>query len=890
MFSEILNKNELRRIFSKDYKSYYSTKLFEDEGFERRKCSVCGMNFWSVTDRETCGDPSHTPYSFFKDKPRSMKYDELWKKFEKFFVDNGHTSIERYPVVSRWRPDLYFTIASIQDFQRIENGAMSFEYAANPLVVPQICLRFNDIENVGMTGRHTTSFMMAGQHAFDYPKKGYWRDETIALNYKFLTQVIGVRKDDLVYIEDAWAMGDFSEFGPCLESFSNGLEMVNSVFTQFESVNGNVRELKGKVVDVGWGFERLLWFYTGFDTMYEAVFHDILKKISPGINIEMDKTLFRKYAEMSSELDVTERDGSGKGNEELLERNGITKEDYERKIRPLQALYAVLDHTRTLLFATTDGALPSNIGGGYNLRVILRRALSFIEEYKLGLDMTEIADMMAGEMKMYPELKENIGLFSNILEIESKRYRNSRENTSKIIKTMISKGKNPTRDELRTLYESNGVTPELLKSAASMAGVRMDIPEGAYEGIMKGDFVKKTKARNITVDEELPKTEQLYYSFETRSTSKTLYVNGNYVVLDKTPFYPEGGGQEADHGKIDDLNVVDVQKIGDVIVHITDVQADKKLKKGAMVNCIVDKDRRERLMAHHTATHLISASVRNVIGKHAWQEGARKSAGKAHIDVAHYDKLTDKEIEAIEDFANEALLHGIKVKIENMERGEAERRFGFAIYQGHGVPSKIMRMVIIEDLKGNVIDAEACGGMHVASRESLIGMIKIIGTQRIHDGVDRIEFVAGRASKDYFRREDKELLSSSERLNVDKFDLLKKVESTIESITTLSKSYLKIEDELASEIANSFLQDVSKSKDLYFERKEPRALLRKAADMAVSENPKISVTVKNDDGEVVCISGEESGISALESLRNRFGKKFKGGGSARIAEGMIVGE
>ena len=180
----MLSKDELRKGFSKEYEKYYGTKLFKDEGFERKKCRICGKYFWTAdSSRELCGDSEHEPYTFMKDRPTSIGYEEFWKKFAGFFKKEGHEEIKKYPVVSRWRQDLYFTIASIQDFQRIENGAMSFEYSANPLVVPQICLRFNDIPNTGVTGRHFTSFMMAGQHAFNYPKEGYWRDRTIKLNY-----------------------------------------------------------------------------------------------------------------------------------------------------------------------------------------------------------------------------------------------------------------------------------------------------------------------------------------------------------------------------------------------------------------------------------------------------------------------------------------------------------------------------------------------------------------------------------------------------------------------------------------------------------------------------------------------------------------------------------
>jgi len=285
--------------------------------------------------------------------------------------------VKRYPVVSRWRQDLYFTIAGIQDFQRIENGFMGFEYSSNPLVVPQMCLRFNDIENVGVTGSHFTSFMMANQTSFNYPKEGYWRDRTIELNFGFLTKVLGIPKDKVTYHEDVWAMGDFSEFGPSLESFSQGVELSNSVFTQFELVGNKVHELKGRVVDAGWGFERLLWYYTGHSNAYEAAFSETLAKVKKGLDFEFESALYRKFAAYGGELNRDEVRNVSEVERRVLKATDISQRDYEKKIRPMQAVYATVDHARTLLFAITDGSLPSNVGGGYNLRVILRRALSF---------------------------------------------------------------------------------------------------------------------------------------------------------------------------------------------------------------------------------------------------------------------------------------------------------------------------------------------------------------------------------------------------------------------------------------------------------------------------------------------------------------------------------
>ena len=874
-----LSKKELKKEFAKKPNEYYLTKTFKDEGFTRKTCKICGMNFWSITERDVCDDSAHTAYSFFKEKPRPIGYVEFWKKFAKFFSDNGHAVIERYPVVSRWRQDLYFTIASIQDFQRIENGAMGFEFSANPLVVPQICLRFPDIENVGVTGRHLTSFMMAGQHAFNYPQEGYWRDRTIELNFKFLTGILGVKKENLVYNEDVWAMGDFSEFGPCLESFSNGSELVNSVFTQFESVNGKVRELPNQVVDVGWGFERNLWFYTGFDNLSDAVFYNIIEKSKSKLPFEMEREYFKKFATYASELDVTEK-GSYRGKvNEILKKTKISEKDYTEKIKPMQAFYAILDHTRTLLFAVSDGALPSNIGGGYNLRVILRRALGFINEYQMRLNIMDIAEMQAEELRgLYPELRENLDILSKVVDIESKRYEKTTENASRIINAMIQKREKFDKDGLRTLYESNGITPELISTIAAKEGIKVELPEGAYEGILKGEFAEKKKTRRIEIPEsKLPKTDQLYYKGATDSESKVLYADKNYVVLDATPFYPEGGGQEADHGRINGHEVVDTQKVGNVIVHIMKDEVGKlgDIKEGKRVKCEVDLERRMRLTAHHTSTHLMSAAARSVIGKHSWQEGTRKSYDKAHIDIAHYDKLYDEDIRKLEDFVNSKILGGIKVSVEEMERGKAESEFGFSIYQGHGMPTKKMRMIIIRDMDGNLIDAEACGGLHVAGKEYAIGSVRIINTSRISDGVDRIEFASGNALRDYDKAEESKLRQE--------------IQKWTENYARKERESREKDERMAELLAASLLAKISpKDTEKMIELEEPREIVRKALSVVVKERPTLMVLSKSMKGEVVCLRGDKSKDNALEFARHKLGAKFRGGGSESFAEGVVA--
>ena len=197
----MFTKDSLRKEFAKNWKKHYQIKLFKDMGFERKRCKKCKRYFWTLEkDRRHCQNPPCENYGFIG-KPITKKpwdYCETWKQFEKFFKKEGHTSIPRYPVIDRWRPDLFFTIASIQDFQRIDNGNIVMEYPNDPLVVPQVCLRFNDIQNVGVTGRHHTGFIMSGQHSFGK----YWKDRTIELNFDFINKVMGVPETEIVYSED----------------------------------------------------------------------------------------------------------------------------------------------------------------------------------------------------------------------------------------------------------------------------------------------------------------------------------------------------------------------------------------------------------------------------------------------------------------------------------------------------------------------------------------------------------------------------------------------------------------------------------------------------------------------------------------------------------------
>ncbi|MEM0147968.1 MAG: alanine--tRNA ligase [Candidatus Micrarchaeaceae archaeon] len=882
--TENLNKDKLREDFSNNYKNYYSTKTFDEEGFIRKKCKLCGKYFWTLDEnRDLCGDPEHEPYSFIRNNTEDVNYVDFWKKFADFFRKNDHEEINKYPVVSRWRQDLYFTIASIQDFQRIENGSMNFEYPANPLIVPQICLRFNDIENTGITGRHFTSFMMAGQHAFNYPKEGYWRDETIRLNFQLLTNLLKINKKNITYIEDVWAMGDFSEFGPCLESFSNGLELVNNVFTQFGIEEGKIKELKGKVVDVGWGFERLIWFYSGKPTAYDAVFNKELDYLYKHTGIKRDMNLYSKIANISGYLDITSK-FSKKYDTELISKSGIEKSAYYEIVKPMQASYAIIDHLRTLLFAISDGALPSNVGGGYNLRILLRRIFALEERYGINIDLIKIIELLTADMSgLYDELHESIDEVQRVFDIERKRYNANKTAAASIINEMLKKHEPFTDQRLRIMYESNGISPYYIAEQAKALGEHIDIPENFYVSMIKDDFsehIAKHNYKSLMNVSNLPKTNKLYYTLSFYSKSKVLKIESNMVVLDQTPFYPEGGGQEADHGTINGIEVKDVQITDGIIIHFLSTMPN--FKEGDEVNCLVDTERRARLIAHHTATHLISAAAREILGKHAWQEGAKKGYEKAHIDIAHYEKLSEKEINEIENKANSYILNGISITAAEMSRKKAEQEFGFSIYQGHGVPVEKPRIVEIRDLHGNLIDAEACGGLHAINSASILGLIKITNSYRIHDGIDRIEFVAGYAALDYIKKISQELKDITNIMKTDPSKLKEEVQQQIDILKSLSKNYIKALEDLGK---NLILNEPIKQ--MNYERQD----LRNIANGYIASHHG-AILLYNNKGDVICLSNNKD-QSALEFIKENIkkikqGGQFVGGGSERIAEGKLI--
>lgn len=796
-----MQKQELFNLFSADPDRYYRVSLFKNKGFRRQRCNLCHKFFWSILDKSSC--PDHDNYSFIGKPPTTKRLDFInaWNEIKRYFKANGHTITRRYPVVCRWRDDLYFTIASIIDFQRVMRGKIVFELPANPLVVPQMCLRFNDIENVGVTGRHYTGFCMIGQTCDADASGGYWKDKCIDLDFGMLTNVLGIKSEEITFVEDVW-MGAGS-FGCSLEYYVRGLELGNAVFTEFEGDESNYRIMSNKVIDMGAGLERLSWITMGTPTSYECTFGNIIKHLSDSVGIKDNSQFLSKYfGILSSKYLNFEHDI--KSLQMILSKElDISFEKLRQTIYPHEAIYTIADHTRSLLFAISDGYLPSNVGGGYNLRVILRRVLSIIDRLKWDIKIEDIMDLQIDYLKsMYPELQEHQNDIRTIIGIESSRYVGSRERMDSIANSLIKTKKTLTTEDLIRMYESDGITPDFLVEA----GIIESIPPSFYSKLAELHGSQKVLQEDKKYEsvEHLQPTKLLYYEDESirEFSGKILKViNNNYIVLDQTAFYPRGGGQEPDFGEIEGMKVTDVEKHIDVVIHKLEFPSNKEVfVEGKQVKGIVYDHRRNSITRHHTATHILNSSARTNLGSWVWQNSAYKEENYARLDITHHSALNREEIERIENTANDIIRRNLPITIKIYDRGEAEQKYSFRIYQGGAVPSSNVRIVNIEGW-----DIEACGGTHVGTTGE-IGLIKITKSERIQDGVVRLEFVAGDSAVRYTEKQEAYLNAIANILGSSKEKVLESLEKVMADQDAAKRTFRLLLKKTSDLISENILQ------------------------------------------------------------------------------------
>ncbi|MEM3723460.1 MAG: alanine--tRNA ligase [Candidatus Hadarchaeales archaeon] len=884
-------------------KDIYQVELFEREGFQRKQCSGCGRSFWTVDpDRKTCGDTPCDEYTFIGNSPMKRKYslEEMEKTFLKFFEKNGHTVIKRYPVVARWRDDIFLTIASIADFQPwVTSGLVP--PPANPLVVSQPSIRLKDIDNVGRSGRHFTLFFMGGHHAFNSRKKRvYWTDETVELAHEFFTKTLKIKPWEITYIEDFWEGG--GNAGEDFEVNIRGLEVATLVFMHYSGEGGNYAPLPLQIVDTGYGMERLVWLSHGSPTSYEPVFGPVIERLRSMASIQMPpEEVLRENSKMAGIIDIESGRDLHLLRSRVAKNLGMDVGELEKMLAPLEAIYALADHLRCLAFMFADGVSPSNVREGYLARLVLRRAMKLMKEAGVNARLSELMASALDEFgKQFHELKEKSQYILEVVEREENKFaevcERGRRLVERITREAIAKNREISTEELTQLYESHGLPPELVKEIAEGAGVKVEIPEDFYIKIAKSH----TKPRHVPVsappvsEEKLKKvrpTKLLFYTYPylQEFKAKVVKVIGNYVILDKTAFYPEGGGQPSDTGEMAfkeaKARVREVMKVGDVVLHLLE---HNPFHQGQTVTCRIDWGRRKALMANHTATHILLGAAQRVLGSHVWQQGVQKGIERSRLDISHYKPISREELEKIELLANEIIWENRPVRVRWMERNDAEKKYGFSLYQGGVVPGKLVRVVEIVGW-----NTQACAGTH-CSRTGEVGMIKIVGHERIQDGVERIEFAVERAALSHLQKMDEKVMGVAEVLRSPPGEIERATRQLFEEMRAAQRKAEKLAEVLAAVLAERLKEKVKKAGEtsILIEKVERIAQeeMVKLASLLTTEMPDLVVVLLGVDEtvRVVVMAGKKASATSINcgKIAGEVSKVLGGGGGGRADFGQ----
>lgn len=775
----------------------YRLEYFETEGFVRKECPSCGAHFWTRDhDRETCGEPPCEEYDFIDNPGFDEAYNltEMREAFLSFFESHDHERIDPYPVAAnRWRDDVLLTQASIYDFQPLVTSGET-PPPANPLTVSQPCIRMQDIDNVGKTGRHTMAFEMMAHHAFNaredlddpdqyaYQGEVYWKDHTVELCDEFFDSM-GVDLEEVIYIEDPWVGG--GNAGPAIEVIYRGVELATLVFMcmeqdpdgEFEMKDGNrYSYMDTYIVDTGYGLERWTWVSQGTPTVYEAVYPDMIEFLKDNAGIDHsddEEALIHRAAKLAGHMDIDEAEDMETARGDIAAELDVDAGELEDLMEPLEDIYAIADHSRTLAYMLGDGIVPSNVGTGYLARMVLRRTKRLCDTVGVDAPLDELVDMQAERLEY-----ENRDTIRDIVRTEVEKYRETLERGGRRVESLAEeyakKGEPIPTEELIELYDSHGIQPDMVEEIAEESGAEVAVPDDFYSLVAKRHDTPETVEEAADEEDErfadLPETERLYYDDQQRTQFEAVVLDvferedGYDVVLDQTMFYPEGGGQPADKGTLstDDatVDVRDVQIEDGVILHRT----DERLGKGEFVNGQLDAGRRRQLMRHHTATHIIIHSAREVLGEHVRQAGAQKGIDSSRIDLRHYDRISRDDVKEIERVANELVMDNTSVSQEWPDRHDAESEHGFDLYQGGIPPGEQIRLIHVAD------DVQACGGTHV-DRTGDIGAIKILTTERVQDGVERITFAAGEAALEATQANEDALYEAAETLDVSPEDV-----------------------------------------------------------------------------------------------------------------------
>ncbi len=734
----------------------FDIDFFKDLNFTRKQCIICKSYFWTLDkNKNTCGDPACESYSFIGNSPVYKKYtiDEMRDEFINFFKNDElkHKFLEPYPVVPRWRNDVLLVNASIYDFQpQVTSGRVP--PPGNPIVMSQPSIRMLDLDLVGKTGRHSTSFEMLCHDSFNYENKYiYWKNETIKYSFRFLTEKLKIDPYLITYKEKPWFGG--GNAGNAVEVFVRGLEVATLVFMDLkEDDNGSIvientkySRMPLKIVDTGYGLERLVWLSNATPTIYESIFNNTINFILNNSEAKkIDNQLLQKISEYAAVIDPYSEDKLMEKLKEFMDENNYSmSNDFFNSLKSIRDVYSLADHTKTLLLMFSDYVIPSNVKVGYLARTLIRRCFKFIDEIKFKYDLNYLLEY---QYKTLNQIIKNfdINFINNIISIEKEKYDTINKNAYNKVKKYI-KNNELKMDDIIKLYESDGLNEDLISDIYNdITGKTLKMPDNFNELLIAKHekIIKKNKKEENYPDIN---TRPLYYDNTKikEFTAIVLYSGDKKIIVNQTAFYPEGGGQPCDLGYFiyngKKVNVSNVQKYNNAIVHFL----DSNIPVNARIKGFIDYTRRYQLMVHHSATHLLLGILRKYFGEHVWQSGVKKDINESRLDITHYNKINLNDIKNIEDLCFKAIQENKKIDVASIKWNDAIKNYGFRLFEGGFPLSDRIRVVTVED-----IDSEGCGGTHLESTIH-IGFIKIIKAETLQEGIQRIIFSAGPAALKY---------------------------------------------------------------------------------------------------------------------------------------------
>ena len=828
---------------------------------------------------------------------------DIRRAFLDYFQARDHEVVLSSPLVPANDPTLLFTNAGMVQFKDVFRGLEKRPYTR--AVSSQRCVRaggkHNDLENVGYTARHHTFFEMLGNFSFG----DYFKRDAIAYAWEFLTQVLKLPEERLwvtVFEEDDeaadiwlkeigvseqrfsrigakdnfWSMGDTGPCGPCSEIFYDHgpevpggppgtpeedgdryIEIWNLVFMQYDRhADGELQPLPKPSVDTGMGLERLAAILQGVHSNYE---------------IDLFQHLIRAAAKL------------------------VGASDLEHK-----SLRVIADHIRACAFLIVDGVIPSNEGRGYVLRRIIRRAIR--HGHKLGQRDSFFHKLVAALVEQmgdaYPELAKAQSQVERVLEQEEMRFAETLDHGMKILEEAIGglEGDVIPGDTVFKLYDTYGFPVDLTADIAREHKLSLDMP--GFETAMEAQRARARAASSFDAlaasgfDVEGSTEFTGYERLQDKSAVSALYKSGEavellrqgdegVVLLDHTPFYAESGGQIGDRGVIRAgdgglFRVTDTQKQGDAVVAHIGLVAEGEIRRGQDVEALVDEQRRAATRLNHSATHLMHAALRQVLGDHVQQKGSLVDPERLRFDFSHFQPLSAEELETIECLVNEQIRANAAVDTRIMPIDQAMEAGAMALF-GEKYGERV-RVLSIGDFS-----VELCGGTHV-SRAGDIGVFKIVSEAGIASGVRRIEAVTGAVALGYIGETEKNLGQLANLLKAGRDDAVVKAGQLVERNRRLEKELEALKAKLAS----------SQGSDLAGQAEEVGGIKVLAAALEGADAKRLRETVdqlKNKLGAAAVILGTvaDGKVALVAGVTKAETKRIKAGDLVNHVAGQVGG-